>query len=159
MIIENEKLNFNQINNLIDEISKKIINSKSQNICIALIGDLGTGKTAFAKRLLANLGVKEHVKSPTFTYMIEYSSIIDIVHFDVYRINNEDELYDIGFFDYVDNENLVLIEWADLIPNSLPENAFYFEIKHCDLENRYISIYTKKDGEKTYVDFYNYNFN
>ena len=155
MIFNNTKLNFDEIDSIIYEISKK---SKNKTICIALIGDLGTGKTTFAKKLLKNLDVKETVKSPTFTYMVEYQGCIDIAHFDVYRINNEDDLYDIGYFDYIDNYPLVLIEWADLIPNSLPTNTLYFEINHFDLDNRNISIYEIKEGEKNYVDISNYDF-
>lgn len=100
------------------------------------------------------------VKSPTFTFLIEYTTpSIDIAHFDVYRISNEDSLYEIGYFDYIDAPGLVLIEWADLIPHSLPDNCLFFKIEHDSLDTRYISIYTMKDGEKNYVDIYNYNFN
>lgn len=153
-------LNFKEIDNLIDTISNKIEDNNS-NICIGLIGDLGTGKTYFSKRLLKNLGIKEAVKSPTFTYMIEYSiSYMDIYHFDVYRISNEDDLYNIGFFDFIDEDNsLVLVEWANLILDSMPNNTLYFEIEHNDFESRKISIYTLKGGKKYYVDINNYNFN
>lgn len=158
--IKHTKLNFNEINNIIDHIASKISENKEKSICIALIGDLGTGKTAFAKRLLKDLGVCVPVKSPTFTFLIEYTTpSIDIAHFDVYRISNEDNLYEIGYFDYIDAPGLVLIEWADLIPHSLPDNCLFFKIEHDSLDTRYISIYTMKDGEKNYVDIYNYNFN
>ncbi|MDK9580730.1 tRNA (adenosine(37)-N6)-threonylcarbamoyltransferase complex ATPase subunit type 1 TsaE [Sneathia sanguinegens] len=159
MKIENKKLNFEQINEIITHIAKLISKNKEKSICIGLVGDLGTGKTTFAKKLLKDLGVCQPVKSPTFTFLIEYfTKDIDIAHFDVYRINNEESLYDIGYFDYIDAPGLILIEWADLIKNSLPDNCLFFEIKHDSLNTRYISIYTMKDGEKNYVDLYNYNF-
>lgn len=154
----NEKLDFDKINKVIDDISDIVSKNKGKSMCIALIGDLGTGKTAFAKRLLKNLGVTTSVKSPTFTYLIEYNTDIDIYHFDVYRISNEDDLYDIGFFDYIDQKGLTIIEWANLIPNNVPHNALYFEISHDDENTRYISIYNLKAGEKEYVDICNYNF-
>lgn len=159
MKIINKKLNFDEINGLIDIISNIVYKNKNKSMCIGLIGDLGTGKTAFAKKLLSNLGVLDSVKSPTFTFMIEYNlKDIDIAHFDVYRINNEDDLYDIGFYDYIDSPGLTLIEWANLIKNSLPDNCLFFEIEHNDINTRFISIYTMKDGEKKYVDLDYYNF-
>lgn len=160
MILNNKKLNFDEINKLIDDISKIVLNNKNKSICIALIGDLGTGKTAFAKRLLSHLGVKETVKSPTFTYLIEYDAEnMNICHFDLYRVSGEEDLYNIGYFDYINQKGLILIEWADLILNEVPENALFFEIKHDDINSRYISIYEMKDGEKKYVDISSYNFN
>ena len=94
--MENKILNFSQINQMIDELSKKIINENVKSI--ALIGDLGTGKTHISKRICKNLGVTENVKSPTFTYLIEYDlEDIKIVHFDLYRLSNIDELYEVGY--------------------------------------------------------------
>lgn len=160
MEFKNKRLSFDEINELIDNISKKVIENKNKSLCIALIGELGTGKTAFAKRLLKNLGVTVTVKSPTFTYMIEYNTKdVNIYHFDLYRISNENDLYNIGYFDYVDQRGLVLLEWANLIEGNVPEDALYFEIKHDDVDSRYISIYIMKDGEKKNVDISSYNFN
>lgn len=159
MRIINKKMNFDEINKIIDYLAKLVKKNKNKSMCIGLIGDLGTGKTAFAKRILFDLGVLCSVKSPTFTFVIEYNlQDIDINHFDVYRINDEDSLYDIGYYDYIDTPGLTLIEWANLIPNSLPKNCLFYEINHDTIDTRYISIYTMKDGEKNYVDLNNYNF-
>ncbi|WP_156286079.1 tRNA (adenosine(37)-N6)-threonylcarbamoyltransferase complex ATPase subunit type 1 TsaE [Oceanivirga salmonicida] len=159
MLLKNTKLTFHAINEIIDELAINISKNKEKSICIGLIGDLGTGKTAFAKRLFSSLGVTETVKSPTFTYLIEYNADIDIYHFDVYRVNSEEELYNIGYYDYIDTNSLVLVEWANLILEQMPENTLFFEIKHNDAETRYISSYILKGGEKIYVDIHNYNFN
>lgn len=161
MILNKEKLSFKEINIIIDKLSTKIIENKDKNVCIGLIGNLGTGKTAFAKRLFSNLGVIDSVKSPTFTYLIEYNTeYLDIYHFDVYRINNEDELYNIGYYDYIGNNNtLLFIEWADLILDEMPKNTLYFEILYDTIDTRRLSAYTLEKGEKIYVDIYNYNFN
>ncbi|WP_068268347.1 tRNA (adenosine(37)-N6)-threonylcarbamoyltransferase complex ATPase subunit type 1 TsaE [Caviibacter abscessus] len=159
MEFRNKRLNFNEINEIIDNLSKLVCANNKKSLCIALIGDLGTGKTAFTKRLLKGLGIEENVKSPTFTYMIDYKTKdMNIYHFDLYRVSNEDDLYNIGYFDYIDQKGLVILEWADLIKGNVPENALYFEIKHDDIDSRYISIYIMKDGEKRYVDISTYNF-
>lgn len=161
MLLKKTELSFDKFNELIKNFSKRILENKKKSICIGLLGDLGTGKTAFSKCLLANLGVKEHIKSPTFTYLIEYNSNgIDIYHFDVYRINSEEELYNIGYYDYIDNDNtLILVEWANLIQDEMPKNTIYFEIEYSTLNTRKYSSYIIDKGEKIYVDVSTYEFN
>lgn len=161
MILKHTELGFEEFNEIIEDFSKKILENKKNSMCIGLIGDLGTGKTAFAKNLLSCLGINEQVKSPTFTYLIEYEiENLDIYHFDVYRISSEDELYNIGFYDYIDNNNsLVLVEWANLILEEMPKNTIYIEIEHSSEKTRKYSSYIIEKGEKIYVDVNNYKFN
>lgn len=86
-----------------------------------LTGDLGVGKTVFAKGFAQGLGVTEPVTSPTFTIVQEYlSGRLPFYHFDVYRISDSDEMEETGFFDYLDRGGVVLIEWAELIEDILP---------------------------------------
>lgn len=86
-----------------------------------LTGDLGVGKTVFAKGFAKGLGVTESVTSPTFTIVQEYlSGRLPFFHFDVYRIADPDEMEETGFFDYLDRGGVVLIEWAELIEDILP---------------------------------------
>lgn len=88
-----------------------------------LTGDLGVGKTVFAKGFAKGLGITEPVTSPTFTIVQEYlSGRLPLYHFDVYRIGDPDEMEEIGFYDYIDRGGVVLIEWAELIEDVLPEN-------------------------------------
>lgn len=153
-------LNFEEINNMVDILSKKIKeNNKFKTI--ALIGDLGTGKTHIVKRICKNLGLKENVKSPTFTYVIEYDvDNLHISHYDVYRLNNEDELYEIGFDENLGlDNNIYLIEWANNVIDALPDNTLYISLKYENIESRYVSIYELKKGIKEYVDINSYNFN
>lgn len=83
---------------------------------VTLDGDLGSGKTAFVRGLALGLGVKEIVSSPTFTIVNEYhSGKIPLFHFDVYRIGSSDEMYDIGWEDYISQGAVVVIEWSTLI--------------------------------------------
>lgn len=88
---------------------------------VALIGDLGVGKTVFTQGFARGLGISEPVASPTFTIIQEYDSgRMPFYHFDVYRIGSPDEMYDIGYEDYVYGDGVCLIEWADLIEELLP---------------------------------------
>ena len=88
----------------------------------ALIGELGAGKTAFARGFAKGLGVDE-VSSPTFAIVNEYAGRLPLYHFDVYRINSMEELEDAGFEEYFYADGIVLVEWADMILDAFPPNA------------------------------------
>lgn len=138
--MENKVLSFDEINKIIDKLSQRI---KTDNIkSIALIGDLGTGKTHISKRICKNLGVTENVKSPTFTYLLEYDlEDIKIVHFDLYRLSNIDELYEVGYQEYVDADNtLLLIEWANNVPEVVEETSIVINLEYFDENSRSVSI-------------------
>ncbi|MBK5252870.1 MAG: tRNA (adenosine(37)-N6)-threonylcarbamoyltransferase complex ATPase subunit type 1 TsaE [Peptostreptococcaceae bacterium] len=97
---------------------------------VALIGDLGTGKTTLTKYIAEGLGIKENVNSPTFTIVKEYQSgRIPLFHFDVYRIENEEELFEIGADEYFYGNGVCVVEWADKVIDSLPENRVTIEIE------------------------------
>ncbi len=80
-------------------------------------GGMGAGKTAFTKGLAEYFGAEEEVTSPTFTLVHEYPARIPIFHFDLYRISGFDELYAIGFFDYLDRGGIIAVEWSENIPD------------------------------------------
>ncbi len=80
---------------------------------ITLDGDLGAGKTAFVRGIARGLGIKDRVSSPTFTIVNEYrNGSIPLFHFDVYRISSSDEMYDIGWEDYISQNAVVVVEWS-----------------------------------------------
>lgn len=107
---------------------------------IVLNGELGAGKTFFIKNAANFLGIK-NVSSPTFALVNEYSGKFKIYHFDFYRINKINELYDIGFDDYLnDDEAVVFIEWGNLFPEILPNKRIEIEIKILDDFSREIII-------------------
>ena len=118
-----------------EELSKKISKSIKCGDCILLYGEIGAGKTTFTKFLLENLGVKSIVSSPTFTLLNEYTGKFPIYHFDMYRISSSEELYELGFEDYIDSKNskfvetgLTLIEWPDNVKDILPKDRIEIEI-------------------------------
>ena len=97
---------------------------------ICLDGDLGAGKTAFAKGFAQGLGIEEPVVSPTFTILHQYTSgRLPLYHFDVYRIEDPEEMYEIGFEDYFYGDGVCLIEWASQIEELIPEGAMHITIR------------------------------
>jgi tRNA threonylcarbamoyladenosine biosynthesis protein TsaE len=112
---------------------------------IVLNGELGAGKTFFIKSALKSFGIK-NVSSPTFALVNEYTGKFKIYHFDFYRINDINELYDIGFDDYINNEEaLVFIEWGNLFSQILPRKRIEIEIKVTDEFSREIAIKNIRD--------------
>ena len=150
-------LNFKEM----DRLASKVAESLENGGVLGLIGNLGTGKTTFTNSICKYFGITENVKSPTFTYVIEYTSgRRPVYHFDVYRIMNPGEIYEIGFEDYIGEESsIIIVEWADNIIDEMPENTVYVEIEHNGEDTRRISIYKLKNGEKEYVDLCDNNNN
>ena len=96
----------------------------------ALIGDLGVGKTVFTKGFAEGLGIEEPVSSPTFTILQIYEEgKFPLYHFDVYRIEEPEEMEEVGFDDYVYGDGVCLIEWAGRIEEILPEETIWVRIE------------------------------
>lgn len=87
--------------------------------CVALYGDLGSGKTALVQGIGGALGIAG-ITSPTFTIVHEYDSVPPLLHFDAYRLSDGDALLDIGFADYLDRDAILCVEWAELVEDALP---------------------------------------
>lgn len=102
--------------------------AKSGDI-ICLIGDLGTGKTHITKGIAKGLGIEDHITSPTFTIVNEYSGRHKLYHFDVYRVNDPDEIEAIGFDEYIFGEGVSIIEWANYIRELIPKEHMEISIE------------------------------
>ncbi len=106
--------------------------------CIACCGALGAGKTTFVQGFAAGLGVGDdyYVRSPTFTLMQAYYGRLPLYHFDFYRLVQADEVWDIGFEDYVEAGGVTIIEWADKFPELLPVSRLDIRITILDADKR-----------------------
>ena len=101
---------------------------------VTLSGDLGTGKTVFAKGFAEGLGIADDVTSPTFTIIKEYrDGRLPLAHFDAYRIADPDEMYAIGYEDYLSGDFVCLIEWPEMIEELIPGDAIGVRLEK-DLE-------------------------
>ena len=127
-----------------EEETKKFGFEIAKNLCrgdvLALIGDLGTGKTALTSYIAAGLGITRRVNSPTFTIVKEYTEgRLPLYHFDVYRVSDPEELFNIGIEEYFFGQGVCIVEWADLIEEILPESTKYIYLE-----------YGKNEGERVY---------
>ena len=110
-------------------IGEKIASKIKVSDIICLEGDLGVGKTVFTKGFANGLGIKECITSPTFTIVQEYEDgIMPLYHFDVYRISDPEEMYEVGFEEYINGNGVCLIEWAGLIEEILPQDVIRINI-------------------------------
>ena len=110
------------------KLGEKVAELLVDGIVICLQGDLGAGKTLFVQGLAKGLEIREEVTSPTFALLNIYQGRKTLYHFDLYRLDFSEELYDIGFYEYLEREDgVTIIEWPDKFPDSLPED--YIQIK------------------------------
>lgn len=112
------------------EIGKLLGENAAPGGVYALIGDLGAGKTVFTKGFAQGLGIEEPVNSPTFTILQIYEEgRIPLYHFDVYRIEEPEEMEEVGFDEYIDGDGVCLIEWAGRIGDLLPPEVIVVRIE------------------------------
>lgn len=98
---------------------------------LALVGDLGAGKTTLTQGLMNGLGYHEAVTSPTFSLVQEYrGGSLEVFHFDFYRVEDEHELLELGWDDYLDRGGVVIVEWPGRFPELLPKGALWLELSH-----------------------------
>ena len=102
---------------------------------VAYRGDLGMGKTAFTRGLARGLGCTCRVTSPTFTIVNEYSGALPLFHFDMYRLDSSDELFDIGWEDYLSRGGVCAVEWSERVEDALPEDTLWISIARGNGEN------------------------
>lgn len=128
-------------------LARDILADRSVPHFVAMKGDLGVGKTAFVRGFTSEIAPSAAVRSPTFALVNEYrekNGGMSVFHFDVYRIADEDDLYSIGFYDYLDRDGICIVEWSENIPYAFPERYFTVEIEKDDpnmSDSRRITVY------------------
>ena len=125
-------------------LGTRIARALPQGGFVALYGDLGAGKTVLCRGAGEALGL-DHLSSPTFTIVQEYPTMPPLFHFDAYRLADEDELYAMGYEDYLDRSGLILMEWADRVPLALPRERLDVEIVGSGADARTVRL--KPHGE------------
>lgn len=123
------------------EFGEKLGKLLKKGDIVCLNGDLGAGKTTLTKSIGLGLGVEEYITSPTFSLINEYRGRLPVYHFDVYRLENVDELDDLGFDEYFFGGGVCIIEWAEKIEKMLPRETIVVDIESGeDLDKRRVFI-------------------
>ncbi len=121
---------------------------------VALYGDLGVGKTAFVRGFTSHISPASAVRSPTFALVNEYrAKPLSVFHFDMYRITDEDDLYSIGYYDYLNRPGICLVEWSENIPYAIPEQYIRVMIEKIDQDDpqrrRIVAEWTDEAPERS----------
>ena len=124
------------------ELARRLLETEPGGAVVALSGELGVGKTAFARGAGSVLAPGACVQSPTYTLVRVYEGPgREMIHFDLYRIQDEDDLLSVGFYDYLEEGNYLFIEWSEKIPEALPPRHYRVELERIgDSDERRIRI-------------------
>ena len=121
-----------------EEYGRQLSKELKSGSVVAFFGGMGMGKTAMVRGIAAGLGLDAEVSSPTFALVHDYGGQPPLVHFDMYRVSNWEDLYSTGFFDYLDAGAILVVEWSENIENALPEGAIRLRIQRVDDTTRII---------------------
>ncbi len=122
-----------------ESLGRRLIRALPVPSFVALYGDLGAGKTALVRGMGVEVGTSE-VRSPTFTIAHEYETIPRLIHFDAYRLGDAEELFAIGFEDYLAQDAILVLEWAERVPEALPNERMEITIEGSGNDPRTIQI-------------------
>ena len=122
------------------QLGKKFAEFIQKGDVYAFEGELASGKTTFIKGILKGLQFVKPVTSPTFTLVNEYDAKYPVIHIDCYRENELERWIQLGINDYMNEENIVIIEWADKMESLLPSNTIYVQFSHKDINSRGIFL-------------------
>ena len=122
-----------------EELGVRLAERLEPGNVVAFTGDLGAGKTAFTRGLARGLGITDRVSSPTFTIVNEYEGgRLPLFHFDLYRLSSSDELFDIGWEDYLARGGVCAVEWSENVSDALEEDVISVEIYRGETDSRRI---------------------
>jgi len=126
---------------------EKLGRSLEPGAVVALYGELGAGKTAFTRGIAAGLGIGMNVSSPTFTIVNEYPGEIPLFHFDMYRLESENDLFDIGWDDYHDRGGVCVVEWSEKVSAAFHRDTVTVKIEILDANTRRFVLSMEKEAE------------
>ena len=144
-----EKCVFTSSEEETESCGEELAGELSPGSVVALYGDMGAWKTAFVRGLARGLGIRESVSSPTFTIVNEYPGSIPLFHFDMYRLRDEQELFDIGWEDYLDRYGICALEWSERVEGAIGPEAVRVTLRRLDDTRREIRISRKEEGRST----------
>lgn len=125
-----------------EEYGRQLSKELSAGTVVAFYGGMGMGKTAMVRGIADGLGLDAEVSSPTFALVHHYGGNPPLVHFDMYRVTGWDDLYSTGFFDYLDEGAILVVEWSENVEAALPEQTIRIRIEQVDEHTRLI----KREG-------------
>ncbi|HHU05589.1 MAG TPA: tRNA (adenosine(37)-N6)-threonylcarbamoyltransferase complex ATPase subunit type 1 TsaE [Clostridiales bacterium] len=117
------------------ELGQRLAKHVRPGMVLALYGDLGAGKTALVRGLAAGMGLKARVTSPTFTIVNEYQGEIPLFHFDMYRLTGSEELFEIGWEDYLSRGGVLAVEWSENVEDALDGSVVRIRLERGGSEN------------------------
>ena len=126
-----------------EDIGARLAEQLEPGAVVAFTGDLGAGKTAFTRGLARGLGIPDRITSPTFTIVNEYEGgRLPLFHFDLYRMDSPEELFDIGWEDYLARGGVCAVEWSENIADALEEDAIRVDIRRGEHDDQRIITIT-----------------
>ena len=123
-----------------EDLGARLAAVLSPGAVVAYTGGLGMGKTAFTRGLARGLGCRGRVTSPTFTIVNEYDGPTPLFHFDMYRLEDDDALFDIGWEDYLDRGGVCAVEWSEQVARAMPADTVYVTIARRPEDDRWRTI-------------------
>lgn len=129
------------------DLGVRLAESLKSGGSLSLEGDLGAGKTALAKGIASGLGITDIITSPTFTIVNTYEGEITLNHFDVYRINDPEELYEIGWDEYFSKDTVCIVEWGDRVLRLLPPDVIRIRITRDEEDSQKRRIIVERQAE------------
>ena len=112
-----------------EEYGRRLAEKLHSGSVVAFFGGMGMGKTAMVRGIAAGLGLDAEVSSPTFALVHDYGGQPPLIHFDMYRVSGWEDLYSTGYFDYLDEGCILVVEWSENIASALPEDAICIRIQ------------------------------
>ena len=131
-----------------ERLGERIGRALEPGIVVALIGELGAGKTTLTKGIARGLEVPDLVHSPTFTLIHEHKGRLPVYHFDLYRLDTPEQIEDLGYEDYFNGQGVTIIEWAEKIPSLLPDDHLEIRISGEDDARTFTLMATGPNSER-----------